>query len=608
VFTTKRPAFPQKEEVKMRHVSIAGIVLSIILLASLVAACAPVATPTQTSTQAPTTTPTPTPTKEAKWWDKFGEPQYGGTITYRYGSFGPTWDTTTFVGSEFECYFECLWTADWALDRNIWSFQGGFVPAEYYTGQLAESWEWTDPQTITIHIRKGVHWQDKPPVNGREFTAYDVQKHYDRMMGTGSGYTEPLPMYIPWMDTWEKVTATDDYTVVFKFKHPSAMGFSKLTFPIPLNRIEAPEAVAAEGGALKDWRKAVGTGPWMLTDYVEGTSITFSRNPNYWGHDLRHPENQVPYADEFKVLIIPDLATAMAAFRTGKIDVLGGEEMLAVPWEQAQSLKKTNPELVMKSMPAAGGGVMGRLDKKPFTDIRVRKALQMAIDIPSIAKNYYHGEVEGIPAGIFHQSMKGYCFAYEDWPQELKDEYSYNPTRAKELLAEAGYPNGFDTNVLASVSDDLNILQVFKDYFKDIGVNMEIKVVDQPTYMAMGSSGKHDQMISGSGGGRMEIWGYADYKSISKGRNFIMANDPAFDQLADNLEAASDSAELRKWAVEVDKYIISQHWFITTCAGVGYTLWQPYLKGYSGEFLHSTVEQIFKGCWIDQNLKKSMGR
>lgn len=545
------------------------------------------------------------PTPTTKWGDKFGEPEYGGTITYRYGSFAPTWDTTTFVGSEFQCYLECLWTGDWALDREIWSFKIDFTPEKYHVGLLAESWERPDPQTLTVHIRKGIHWQDKPPVNGREFTAYDVQKHYDRMMGTGSGYTEPLPWYVPWVETWEKVTATDDYTVVIKFKHPSAAGFWNFLFPIPLNRIEAPEAVEAEGGALKDWKKAVGTGPWMLEDYVQGTSITFSKNPNYWGHDLRHPENRVPYADKLKVLLIPDLATAMSALRTGKIDVLGGETSMAVPWQQKQSLMKNNPELAVTQMPAPALQLTVRLDKKPFGDIRVRKALQMAINTPVIAKEYYHGEVEGIPAGIFHPTMKGYSFAYKDWPQELKDEYSYNPSQAKKLLEEAGYPNGFDTNVIVSSSLDINLLQVFKAYLKDIGVNMDINVMDQGTFMSMASARKHTQMVCWNTSSPNLVT-YKDYKS-SSGMNFGITNDPGYDEKANNLESAADEAELEKQALELDKYFLSQHWVITACPAFGYTLWQPYLKGYSGEQLHSTLEQVFKGCWIDQSLKKSMG-
>lgn len=66
-------------------------------------------------------------------------------------------------------------------------------------------------------------------------------------------------------------------------------------------------------GPLSEWQKVVGTGPWMLTNFVTGNSMTLKRNPDYWGNDERHPENRLPYADELKVLLIPDNTTAMAA-------------------------------------------------------------------------------------------------------------------------------------------------------------------------------------------------------------------------------------------------------------------------------------------------------
>ncbi len=549
---------------------------------------------------------------EGDWWDEFGEPQYGETITYRYGSFAPTWDTTSFIGCEFQCFFECLFTGDWTLDRDTWDFRTDFIPEKYDVGLLAKSWEWTDPQTLTIHIREGVTWQDKPPVNGREFTAYDVQEHYDRMMGTGSGYTEPMPMYISWMEPWEKVTATDDHTVVFEFKHPSAVGFWNLAFPIPLNRIEAPEAVEMEGGALTDWTKAVGTGPWMLENYVAGSEITFSKNPDYWGSDPRHPENQVPYAKNLRILLISDLATSVAGLRSGQIDVLGGETSMALSWEQAQSLQNTNPELMLASMPNTALALTVRVDKAPFTDIRVRKAMQMSLNREEIAAEYYHGDVDGIPGGMFHPSMEGYAYAYEDWPQELKDEYAYNPTLAIELLAEAAAegafePNelgGFDTSVIASNNLDLTLLQVFQSYLKEIGIKMDITAMDQGSFMAMATAGEHEQMA---------WWNICSpnlvsYKDFTSGSpmNLARATDSAYDELVHNVDFASNEAELQQWAVELDKYFLAQHWVITACPAVGYTLWQPYLKGYSGEQLHSTLEQIFARCWIDLSLKESL--
>ena len=74
--------------------------------------------------------------------------------------------------------------------------------------------------------------------------------------------------------------------------------------------------------------------------------------------------------------------------------------------------------------------------------------------------------------------MKGWGFPYEEWPQDLKDEYAYNPTAAKKLLADAGYPNGFKTNVVADTAGDMDLLQIVKSYFAEVGIDMEIRPME----------------------------------------------------------------------------------------------------------------------------------
>jgi len=124
---------------------------------------------------------------------------------------------------------------------------GMFYPDQYWSGNLADKWTINDPTTITVNLRQGVHWQNKAPVNGREFVATDVQAHYDRIMGTGGGYTAPSPMFGGAITTWDRVTAKDKYTVVFKFKVPSAQNFQTIADRWALNEIEAPEWVALGG-------------------------------------------------------------------------------------------------------------------------------------------------------------------------------------------------------------------------------------------------------------------------------------------------------------------------------------------------------------------------
>ena len=256
------------------------------------------------------------PVTGANWWDKFGEPQYGGILKFRTAALGGT-NVNVYrpTGAPYHHWLERLFNFDWTIDREEYSFKGQFVAVEHHVGVLAESWEQVDPLTFIVHIRKGVYWQDKPPVYGRAFTAHDVQYQYDQLLGTGSGATEPNPFLIDTIPNIERVVATDDYTVEFRFKQANAFNIYDIIMPSRTTGIITPREWA-EQGDLNNWRNAVGTGPWILTDVMEGTYFNYSRNPNYWGYDERHPENQLPYLDEFRVVQIADMSAALAALRT----------------------------------------------------------------------------------------------------------------------------------------------------------------------------------------------------------------------------------------------------------------------------------------------------
>ena len=163
-------------------------------------------------------------TVQAAWWNKFGEPNYGGTITIAINQVGTNWDVLTPGGGGY--FYEAMFFSDWTLDRDIWPFSSTFVPDQYVKGNLAESWEINDPQTITVRIREGIKWQDKPPVNGREFTAHDVQSHYERLI-------RESPMFAGMMRDWNGVTA-----------NLSNNPLNRLLMKIPLIIIKTIETIA----------------------------------------------------------------------------------------------------------------------------------------------------------------------------------------------------------------------------------------------------------------------------------------------------------------------------------------------------------------------------
>jgi peptide/nickel transport system substrate-binding protein len=555
------------------------------------------ATPTATST---TSIATPLTSTTANWWDKFGQPKYGGTITIPYYSpAGIQFEVDSMIGSDYQFWWESTFSSvNWTLDRNTWNYTTDFTPEPYMVGCLVESWERPDLETVIFHIRKGVHWQDKAPVNGRELTAHDVVEHYDRVLGTGSGYTEPAAALIgPFTPNWGKFTTQDDYTVKFNFTKPTgSIGLATLMNAIAVNAIEAPEWV--KQGDLQNWRNAVGTGPWILTDYVDGTSETFSRNPNYWGHDERYPENQLPYADTFKVLIINDSSTRLAAFRSGRLDLL-----TSLSKEELNNVQKTNSDVQYINVPGTADSLVPRIDKAPFGDIRVRKALQLSLNLEDIAKKL---NSDPIPCGIVSPAMNGCNYAYKDWPRTLKDEYSYNPTKAKELLAETAadgvfVPNedgGFNTTLVLSSMYSTEMYEVMKSYFADIGVNMDIQVMDSVAARTYIGTGKHDQFAAGYLAMSQSFTSLLN-RFYSKNPE-VFLKDSTFDSYYEDMNNANSYDEMAKIMVKADERVIEQHWCITTVPANTFGVWQPYLKGYSGEQIVRwyTGGQVFARLWV----------
>ncbi len=515
-------------------------------------------------------------------------------------------------------WMERLFADDWTLDPAVYNYQTAFRPNQYETGQLAKSWEFTDPTTFVVHLRQGISWQNIPPANGREFTADDVVFHYYRMYDPATGGFTKFLMHATSTSLLSliSVTATDKYTVVFKWQISSRelIYESVMLAGTQENCIENPEAVKLWGN-LNDWHHAIGTGPFILEDFVSSSSATMVKNPDYWGYDERYPQNKLPYIDTLRYIIIPDNATALAGLRTGKIDVIDGNSL-----QNAQSIQKTNPEILQIKVPLATGlSIDPRVDVAPFKDIRVRKAMQMAINLPEIAKSYYLGSADPYPLSRYCAYVKGWGFPYDQWPQDLKDEYAYNPTAAKKLLADAGYPNGFKTNIVVDTTYDMDLLQIVKSYFADVNINMEIRTLDSASWTGFVKiSHKQDQLAATSAGGQVgnsrEPMGTLNALMSTHGNNYTMVNDPAVDAFALKLVAATSVDEAQKVLSDAAEYIARQHLVISLLQPMTFSLVQPWLKGYGGQVnaLSGSWGPTFlffypARFWIDQNMKRSMG-
>ena len=292
---------------------------------------------------------------------------------------------------------EKLGIGNWGIDRDEFDFKSHFIPEEFIIGALAESWEQPDPLTYVFKIRQGVHWHDKAPMNGRALTAKDIAYNFNRVLGLGK-FTEAGPTVMAYAGKtvpWESITATDDATVVMKLKEPYLPALWFMTVG-HIGFIMPPEVIEQHGD-VKDWRNLVGTGPFMMTDRVEGASVTWTKNPDYWGFDPKYPQNRLPYVDELKLLAIPELTTSLAALRSGKLDY----HRQVTDLDAVLSVQRTNPEIETHFFYFRSNDSFS-LDvrKPPFDDINVRHAMQMALDNETSAATLWSGRADPTPFGL----------------------------------------------------------------------------------------------------------------------------------------------------------------------------------------------------------------
>jgi len=542
------------------------------------------------------------PTATASAQDK---PEYGAVFVMALGADITLFDETLGHTNNAPTQMltnDTILTGDWSKgpagsNEYTW-FYYGTPPSKVLTGGIAESWEMPDENTFVYHIRKGVRFHNKPPTNGREMNADDVLFSIQR------AWKSPGSIYAS-ADFIESVTAPDKWTIVIKAM-PGKAGvvYRYVSFYLKTVPRDAVEAY----GDLKDWKNAIGTGPFMLKEYVSSTAATFVRNPDYWMTDPTGPGkgNRLPYLDGVKWLVVPDPSTRMAAMRTGKIDALHN---LVV--EDALTLLERSPELEYVANPSGGPmAVHMRIDNPelPWANVDVRRALHMALDLKEIAKTYYSGQavVLNWPAMAIPDCADFYT-PLEELPESTRELFAYHPEKAKQLLAEAGYPNGFKASMVC-FKDQVDMLSIIKAYWQAIGVDLSLDVKEYSAYTSIGVGKKHTEMY-------MHTAGAATPEQFSRIRhgnidNYGMINDPKIEAAYAKVAGNFFNEELKKQTYrEIHPYVLSQAYLIVMPSPNIYNIWQPWVQNYHGERYMPTwasTDAYLKYVWIDQGIKEKM--
>ena len=535
-------------------------------------------------------------------------PQYGGTLSI--GTVYPTisalsWDLADWnwkQNHDTGQYYEQLFAADLSKAKRNggkYAFRDpAYLPLDSIRGELADTWRWMDnPLRIEVKLRKGVMFPEKKGVMAsRELVADDVVFSHERQIKS----TKAQRGYF---DHIAKVEATDRHTVLFTFKDFHAEWDFRSGYGHYAG-IQPREVVAA---GANNWKNHNGTGPFMLTDFVNGNSNTYVRNPVYWDKEtLDGRAYKLPFADKLVFRIIRDEAAQHAALRTGKLDILE-----SISWSAAEELKKNAPSLKWARWLATGGTYLAmRTDTKPFDDVRVRRALNMAVNKQEIVKSYYNGNAE-LFAYPMYPDWLGYYEPLSAMPESVKELFTYNPDKAKKLLAEAGHPNGFSfkVQVCSCSPDHMDLLPLVSAYLEKVGVKMQIQPMEYGAFLSAMTSKTNSAgyfMNNGHGNPTMSI-----RKNFVSGEtwNPSQFSDPQFDRKMAAVYTERVEARRQQMLREMTREIIDKAPYIWLPIPYHYTAWWPWVKNYDGELRAGSVRPgpIYARIWIDQELKKKMG-
>lgn len=367
--------------------------------------------------------------------------------------------------------------------------------------ELAESWDINESGTIyTFHLRKGVTFHD-----GSELKASDVQFTFHRILNpdTASSWSSKINMI-------ESIEVIDDYTVRFVLSQP--YGAFITTLDSDWASI-VPQAAVEEYGDLQTHMD--GAGPFILSEYTPNTRTVLTTNQNYWG--------EIPSIDGIIFTIIPDEASRLAALRSGDLDMAQLSDPAAV------SMASRSENLVVFSQPTVDYYMVGiNTTRPPLNDVRVRQAMSLAIDRQAALNTVLFGD--GLVSGPIPPTLGKWALPISEMPLFQQDTQ-----KAKDLLAEAGYPDGFSFEILASPQypQFVSIALVLQQQLSAVGIDATIKQVEWGDFITLWKARDFDTFVSYQTAGSDPDYALYGYFRGGSAFNAVQLSDPDVDKHLD---------------------------------------------------------------------------
>lgn len=401
--------------------------------------------------------------------------------------------------------------------------QGNLVPA------LAESWKRLDPTTWQFKLRSGVKFH-----NGDEFNAESVKYTLDRVINPDLKATVSSEM-----GGIAKTDVVDATTVNVTTKTPD------LLLPNRMGELygamlspKYTEAVGKDGIATRP----IGTGPFKLVEWAKNERLVLEANESYW--------RGAPKVKRITVRPILEDAARIAALQTGEVDLIA-----PVPHARIDELKR-NDKLMVKTFPAPRiFHVTIDVRKPPFDNVKVRQALNYAVDVNSIVKSIYFGYGSRLATVVAKQSL-GYDQSIEAYP--------YDVNRAKQLLAEAGFPNGFDVefdNFTGSIADHSKAGEAIVGYLQKAGLNVKQNLFEFGAFGPRRVANQTSPLFIYSIGDAYFEPSWV-VRWLTQGNLGMFYKNPKLDEMLTTIEATDDPKERAKLYTPVQQLLKDEAPFI----------------------------------------------
>lgn len=387
---------------------------------------------------------------------------------------------------------------------------------------LAKEWKQIDDVTWEFKLREGVKFHDGAP-----FNADAVKTNFERILDpkTSSPQAGKLEMI-------KEIKVIDDTTVQFLLKYPYAPLLSILESNE--GSIISPKSITENSDKIG--QNPVGTGPFVFESWKSGEEIAIKKNKDYWGNK--------PKIDGVVFKVVPEDATRIAMIETGEAHVTD-----QVPVTEIERIDASDTMDLYRTDGLAVEYLSFNTKKKPFDDIRVRKAVAHAIEVDAIIKGVYNDI--GTKA---NSTMSPKVFGYDP---TIKG-YDYDINEAKKLLKEAGVKDGLEFTLTTSDRKErINMAEVIQSQLKGIGINVKIQVLEYGAYIEATAKGEHQVAIGGwgnaTGDGDYNQYNLFNSKSQGAAGNSAFYSNPEVDKLIESARKESDSEKRKELYSQAQK-------------------------------------------------------